>query len=43
MNFTVKKRSITPHERLSATFQFLSTGTTYDNPKFSALVYSTPL
>lgn len=40
---TVMKRSITPHERLSATLRFLATGRTYEDLKFSTCISKSAL
>ncbi|KAJ8911111.1 hypothetical protein NQ315_003373 [Exocentrus adspersus] len=40
---TVMKRSITPHERLSATLRFLATGRSYEDLKFSTCISKSAL
>lgn len=35
---TIMRKSITPHERLSATLRFLATGRTYEDLKFSTII-----
>lgn len=40
---TVMKRSITPHERLSATLRFLATGRNYEDLKFSTCISKSAL